>query len=133
MEDVLDAAVDRTGSRLDVPRVTTLFGAKTRPRTARGRRPPRLEVAIETPAYDLTKFKVHFGNLTLKGYTKGERVLRFEASPATPKTCAAARRWRSSRPSSPPSGRWWRISPRPSPPSMPPPSPPPSPIPSPPP
>jgi hypothetical protein len=58
--------------------VTTLFGAKTRPRTARGRRPPRLEVVIETPAYDLTKFKVHFGNLTLKGYTKGERVLRFE-------------------------------------------------------
>ena len=33
---------------------------------------------IETPAYDLTKFKVHFGNLTLKGYTKGELVLRYE-------------------------------------------------------
>ena len=78
MEDVFDAVVDRTRSRLDVPQVTTLFGAKMRPRTARGRRPPRLEVAIETPAYDLTKFKVHFGNLTLKGYTKGERVLRFE-------------------------------------------------------
>jgi len=27
----------------------------------------------------LTVFKVHFGNLTLKAYTKGERVLRFEA------------------------------------------------------
>ena len=79
MQDVFDAAVDRTRSRLDVPQVITLFGAKMRPRTARGRRPPRLEVAIETPAYDLTKFKVHFGNLTLKGYTKGERVLRFEA------------------------------------------------------
>jgi hypothetical protein len=78
MQDVFDAAVDRTRSRLDVPQVATLFGAKMRPRTARGRRPPRLEVAIETPAYDLTKFKVHFGNLTLKGYTKGERVLRFE-------------------------------------------------------
>jgi hypothetical protein len=78
MQDVFDAAVDRTRSRLDVPQVITLFGAKTRPRTARGRRPPRLEVVIETPAYDLTKFKVHFGNLTLKGYTKGERVLRFE-------------------------------------------------------
>jgi hypothetical protein len=78
MQDVFDAVVDRTRSRLDVPQVTTLFGAKMRPRTARGRRPPRLEVAIETPAYDLTKFKVHFGNLTLKGYTKGERVLRFE-------------------------------------------------------
>ena len=78
MQDVFDAVVDRTRSRLDVPQVTTLFGAKMRPRTARGRRPPRLEVVIETPAYDLTKFKVHFGNLTLKGYTKGERVLRFE-------------------------------------------------------
>ena len=78
MQDVFDAVVDRTGSRLDVPQVTTLFGAKMRPRAAR-RRPPRLEVVIETPAYDLTKFKVHFGNLTLKGYTKGERVLRFEA------------------------------------------------------
>jgi hypothetical protein len=79
MQDVFDAVVDRTRSRLDVRQVSTLFGAKTRPRSARGRRPPRLEVAIETPAYDLTKFKVHFGNLTFKGYTKGERVLRFEA------------------------------------------------------
>ena len=34
---------------------------------------------IETPRYDLTLFKVHFGLLTLKGYTKGEHVLRFEA------------------------------------------------------
>jgi hypothetical protein len=39
---------------------------------------------IETPRYDLTLFKLHFGRLTLrrltlKGYTKGERVLRFEA------------------------------------------------------
>jgi hypothetical protein len=33
---------------------------------------------IETPRYDLTLFKVHFGNLTLKAYTKGEHVLRFE-------------------------------------------------------
>jgi hypothetical protein len=38
-----------------------------------------LAVVIETPRYDLTLFKVHFGLLTLKGYTKGERVLRFEA------------------------------------------------------
>ena len=34
---------------------------------------------IETPAYDLTIFKLHFGKLTLKAYTKGEGVLRFEA------------------------------------------------------
>ena len=29
------------------------------------------------PAWDLTVFKVHFGPLILKGYTKGARVLRF--------------------------------------------------------
>lgn len=31
--DVFDTAVDRTPSRLDVPQVTTLFAAKTRPPT----------------------------------------------------------------------------------------------------
>ena len=34
---------------------------------------------IERPRWNLTIFKVHFGLLTLKGYTKGERVLRFQA------------------------------------------------------
>ena len=34
---------------------------------------------IERPQWNLTVFKVHFGLLTLKGYTKGEHVLRFEA------------------------------------------------------
>jgi hypothetical protein len=28
----------------------------------------------ETPAYDVTIFKVHYGKMTLKIYTKGERV-----------------------------------------------------------
>ncbi len=37
-----------------------------------------MEVVLETPVYDLTVFKVHFGKLTLKAYTKGEHVLRFE-------------------------------------------------------
>jgi hypothetical protein len=36
------------------------------------------EVAVERPVYDLTIFK-HCGKLTLKCYTKGERVLRIEA------------------------------------------------------
>ena len=34
------------------------------------------EVAVEKPTYDLTIFKLHCGKLTLKIYTKGERVLR---------------------------------------------------------
>ena len=33
---------------------------------------------VEKPAYDLTIFKLHCGKLTLKIYTKGERVLRIE-------------------------------------------------------
>jgi hypothetical protein len=33
-------------------------------------------VVIETPRWDPTSFKVHFGLVTLKGYTKGEHVLR---------------------------------------------------------
>jgi hypothetical protein len=61
-----------------VPTLRTLFGAKKRPGGSADPS-PRLAVAIETPRWDLTLFKVHFGRLTLKGYTKGERVLRFEA------------------------------------------------------
>ena len=79
MDRVFDTVVDRTRSRLDVPVLRTLFGAKARPHRDRSGGPPRLAVVIETPRYDLTLFKVHFGLLTLKGYTKGERVLRFEA------------------------------------------------------
>jgi hypothetical protein len=79
MQELFDAVVDRTRSRLDVPKLRHLFGAKTRPHCNRASGPPRLAAVIETPRYDLTIFKLHFGRLTLKAYTKGERVLRFEA------------------------------------------------------
>ena len=78
MERLFDTIVDRTRSRLDIPRLRTMFGTKQRPRTPGGLS-PRVAAVIETPSYDLTIFKVHFGALTLKGYTKGEHVLRFEA------------------------------------------------------
>lgn len=79
METTFDAIVDRTRSRLSVPALRMLFATKQRPRTNRADRSPRLAAVIETPQYGLTIFKVHFGALTLKGYTKGEHVLRFEA------------------------------------------------------
>jgi hypothetical protein len=78
MEQVFDAVVDRTRSRLDVPKLRTIFGAAQRPRHTR-RSSSTIEAAIETPSYNLTVFKLHFGRLTGKAYTKGERVLRFEA------------------------------------------------------
>jgi hypothetical protein len=78
MQRVFDTVVDRTRSRLDVPNIRTVFGAAQRPRRTR-KHSSMIEAAIETPTYDLTVFKLHFGRLTGKAYTKGERVLRFEA------------------------------------------------------
>lgn len=79
MEQVFNAVVDRTRSRLDVRGLRHLFGAKARPHRDRAGGPPQLAAVIETPTYDLTIFKLHFGRLTLKAYTKGEHVLRCEA------------------------------------------------------
>ena len=79
MQRVFEAVVDRTRSRLDVKTIRTMFGAKSRPHRDRAKGPPRLEAVIGTPTYDLTNFKVHFGRLTVKAYTKGEHVLRVEA------------------------------------------------------
>lgn len=80
MDQVFERVVDRTRPRLDVPRVKKLFGAKARPHRDRKSGPPTLAVVVETPQYDLTWFKVAFGLLGLKAYTKGERVLRIEAT-----------------------------------------------------
>src|SRR3954453_5769900 len=80
MNKVFDRVVDRTRSRLDGPILRPPFGAKHRP--GRNGTPDlslKLAAVIETPRHDLILFKVHFGNLTLKAYTKGEHVLRFEA------------------------------------------------------
>jgi hypothetical protein len=71
MDKVFDRVVDRTRSRLDVPILRTLFGAKQRPgRYGTPDLSLKLAAVIETPRFDLTLFKLHFGNLTLKAYTK---------------------------------------------------------------
>ncbi len=90
MDRVFGTIADRTRSRLDVPALRTLFGVRKRPA---GTAEPSLKLAvvIERPAYDLTLFKVHFGLLTLKGYTKGEPVLRFEAIVHNTKTLKTGR------------------------------------------
>ena len=79
MERLFDSIVDRTRSRLDLPTLRTLFGVGARPRRAGPDLSPQQAVMVEKPRWNLTIFKVHFGLLTLKGYTKGEHVLRFEA------------------------------------------------------
>jgi hypothetical protein len=77
---VFDRIADRTRSRLDVPALRTLFGAKHRPRHRGMAKPPPLGVVIDTPRDDLTWFRVAFGALSLKAYTKGEHLLRVEAT-----------------------------------------------------
>ncbi len=79
MEQVFQGLIDRTRARLTVRDLTTIFGAKRRPFRHKAAPPPRVAMVLETPVYDLTVFKLHFGTLTLKAYTKGEHVLRFEA------------------------------------------------------
>ena len=79
MEAVFQQLVDRTRSRLHIPHLRTLFGTRARPRPTKEEPEPTVAVAVETSAYDRTVFKVQFGKLQLKAYTKGERVLRFEA------------------------------------------------------
>jgi hypothetical protein len=80
MEDLFDRILDRTRSRLDIPTLRTLFGLKNRPHRNRAAGPPAQEIVIEKPQYGLTWFRVRFGLLQLKAYTKGEHVLRFEAT-----------------------------------------------------
>ena len=79
MDQIFQALIDRTRAPLDLDRVKTIFGDKNRPhRERRKKNPTRWGVVVETPTYDLTLFKVHSGKMTLKIYTKGERVLRVE-------------------------------------------------------
>ena len=111
MERAFDSIVDRTRARLDVPKLRTLFGVGQRPRGHGADLSPRQGVVIERPRWNLTLFKVHFGLLTLKGYTKGEHVLRFEAIVHNTRRCAPAGCSRSSRPSWPAWPAWWTGSP----------------------
>jgi len=79
MEELFEALIDRTRVPLDLKTVKTIFGFQRRPFSRKsGGKSPRMELAIEKPTYNLTVFKIHFGLLTVKMYSKGERVLRVE-------------------------------------------------------
>ena len=80
LDKLFDGVIERTRTSLDIRSLKTIFGFKKRPhnRDRHGKR-PRVEIVVEKPVYNLTVFKVHFGRLTVKLYSKGERVLRIEA------------------------------------------------------
>jgi hypothetical protein len=80
MDEVYQKLIDRTRVSLDIKQLKTIFGRSHRPchRAMRGREPPQVLKAVQAQSYDLTVFKVKWGNLTLKIYDKGGRVLRIE-------------------------------------------------------
>ncbi|MGH3302642.1 MAG: hypothetical protein ACRDOK_13345, partial [Streptosporangiaceae bacterium] len=81
MEDLFDRIIDRTRSRLDIPAVRTIFGLTSRPRRHRAGDPlPPQEIVAGKPRYGLTWFRILFGRLQVKACTKGEHVLRLEAT-----------------------------------------------------
>ncbi len=79
MEQVFQALIDRSRAPFDLEKIKTIFGYKRRPRYQR-RKTTAMEwgCVLERPEYDLTVFKVRCAKLTLRIYTKGERVLRIE-------------------------------------------------------
>jgi hypothetical protein len=80
MDQVFQALIDRSRAPMDLKTIKTILGTRHRPHyRARKKKSAEWEVAVERPVYDLTIFKLHCGKLTLKCYTKGERVLRIEA------------------------------------------------------
>jgi len=81
LEQCFQGLIDRTRTHLDIKRLKTIFGMKRRPfwPQDKSKQPPREEMVIERPTHDLTIFKIHFGKLTVKLYSKGARVLRCEA------------------------------------------------------
>ena len=80
MNEVFQKLVDRTRAPLALSQVKTIFGFSYRPHQIkkRGRERTELSKAVQAKSYDLTVFKVKWGNLTLKIYDKGGRVLRIE-------------------------------------------------------
>ncbi|MBI5448222.1 MAG: hypothetical protein HY939_05795 [Gammaproteobacteria bacterium] len=83
LDSVYQGLIERSRCTLDVNKLKTIFGWKHRPHNLkRNGKPlpdPRIESIVDRSVYNLTVFKVHFSNLTLKIYDKGERVLRIEA------------------------------------------------------
>ena len=80
MDQIYESVIDRTRVLLDVKTLKTIFGYHRRPHSkSKHKEQPKLEVAVERPAYNMTILRINFGKLTVKIYSKGERVLRVEA------------------------------------------------------
>jgi hypothetical protein len=83
MDQVYQKLLDRTRGPLDLKVLKTIFGVRHRQAKAKKQRPGRSEPEVSKEVqrvgeHDVTVFTVRWGNLVLKIYDKGERVLRVE-------------------------------------------------------
>lgn len=83
MEEVYQKVIDRTRAPLDIKALKTIFGVRHRQPKRKKQRPGRSEPEVSKEVErvgpcDVTVFKVRWGNLVLKIYDKGQRVLRVE-------------------------------------------------------
>ena len=80
MDEVYQKLIDRTRGPLELEQLKTIFGFRHRPhfKSKRGRTEPEVVKEAQAHGYDLTVFRVKWGNLTRKIYDKGGRVLRVE-------------------------------------------------------
>ena len=82
LEEVFQKMIDRTRAPLDIKTLETIFGRRHRQPTKKPKRAGRsgFEVAKEVDAssWDVTVWRVRWGNVVLKVYDKTGRVLRVE-------------------------------------------------------
>jgi hypothetical protein len=82
MEQVYQKLIDRTRVPLDLKTLKTVFGVRhrlPRKKQRRGRSEPEVSKEVQrVEPYDVTVFSLRWGNLVLKIYDKGQRVLRVE-------------------------------------------------------
>ena len=80
MEQVFNALLDRSRTLLNIPQLKTIFGRSKRPfrKKPDSTHPIIEERSFERPRFNMSIFKLRFGALMLKLYTKGEAVLRSE-------------------------------------------------------
>jgi hypothetical protein len=83
MDQVYQKLLDRTRVPLDLKTLKTIFGVRHRQARSKKQRPGRSEPEVSKEVqrvgpHDVTVLSIRWGNLVLKIYDKGERVLRAE-------------------------------------------------------
>lgn len=96
LEEVFQKMIDRTRAPLDIKTVETIFGRRHRQPTKKQQRAGRsgFEVAkeVDDSSWDMTVWRVRWGQVVLKIYDKAGRVLRVEVKVLNTKALGCGKR-----------------------------------------